>query len=619
MERGTPISYKNVTLQDGFWKHRQEINRTVTLQAVYDRFEETGRFAALRCVCDYEKGKEPHIFWDSDVAKWLESAAYILQKAPDAKLEQLVDETVALILQSQDESGYFNSYFLVCEPDNRFGNRDAHELYCAGHLMEAAVAYFEATGKDAFLRGMCKYADYIERVFKLEDSAEFAACGHEEIELALAALYRCTGETRYLELARHFVEVRGRDERDDNPLYWAHPSYSQTHLPVREQETAEGHCVRAMYLYCAMADLALETGDESLLQALRTLFHNVVDKRMYITGGIGSSNAGEAFTIDYDLPNATSYTETCAAIGLALFARRMSLLEPDSLYADIAEKALYNGVLSGVSLDGKAFFYENPLERDPLQFDRDVSVRSGKTHYPILERQEVFGCSCCPPNITRVMASLGSFLYSKSGDTLFIHQYTANTAQPDAGFTLTQQTDYPASGKVRIMAEGGQGKTLALRIPQWCASFSVSLNGGAVAAEPRKGYVYIPLQEPRCEIQLTLDMPARLMEANPAVQADAGRVCLTRGPLVYCLEERDNGKLLRSLAVDSALDCTLCYDEGMQAYAIETDGFRRSAASDALYLPYAKRWESTRLRFIPYFAFANRGVGEMLVWVQARE
>ncbi len=300
--KSTFVNHKDVFLDDGFWWHKQELINEKTIYAVMDRFKETGRFDAFKF--DWKEGQpnQPHCFWDSDIAKWMESVAYILEKKEDPTLEATVDELVDLIEANQDENGYFNIFYTVIEPHNRWKNRSGHELYTAGHLIEAAIAYYYATGKDKFLRLMCKFADHIEQVFKINQSATFATPGHEEIELALVKLYRCTQETRYLELAKFFVDNRGCNTKDQFDS-WVNSKYTQSHLPVREQTTAEGHAVRAVYLYSGMADLALEYNDTALFNACHTIFDNIINKRMYITGGIGSTQVGEAFTIDYDLPN----------------------------------------------------------------------------------------------------------------------------------------------------------------------------------------------------------------------------------------------------------------------------------------------------------------------------
>ena len=480
-----PISYREIEITGGFWRELQTRNREVTVPAVLERFRETGRFDAFTFPTAWPEGRKPHYFWDSDVAKWIESAAYILQKGPNPLLEQAVEEVVARIEKNQGKDGYFNIYFTVVDPEGRWKNRDAHELYCAGHLIEAAVAYYEATGRDRFLNCMLKYAAHIEKVFMIDGSAAFRTPGHEEIELALVRLARCTEDARWLRLSQWFVERRGRDPEDVAARPdWMRASYNQSHLPARMQTTAEGHAVRAMYLYCAMADLAAQYDDAGLAAACRALFENITQKRMYITGGVGSSRHGEAFTVDYDLPNETAYSETCAAIGLALFCRRMSALEPDGRYADAAERAVYNGLLSGVSQDGGAFFYENPLEIHPALRGRDSSVRNGE-HFPITRRQRVFGCSCCPPNLTRFIASFADFLFTQDGNTLYVHHYAdARTEQ------IEMRTEYPREGRVALRLRGMAGRRAALRIPGWCENFHCGAAGTL-----NRGYYYLDIRK----------------------------------------------------------------------------------------------------------------------------
>ena len=329
------VNYSNIKITGGFWREKQDMVRNITVKAVYDRFNDTGRFDAFKCEENPEH--EPHIFWDSDVAKWIEGVAYLTREKREIELEKIVDSVVDEIEKHRDTCGYFNSYYLTRHQDERFTNRDCHELYCLGHLIEAGVAYYESTGKDKLLKLMCDYADYVEKVFKNEHTAGFITPGHEEIELALVRLYECTKEERYLELAKYFVDERGKIQEE--LVEWGECAYNQSHKPVREQFTAEGHAVRAVYLYCAMADLALKYNDEGLKNACKRLFDNIADKRMYVTGGIGSSHDGEAFTVDYDLPNLVAYTESCAALGLILFANRMLLLENNAKYADVAERA----------------------------------------------------------------------------------------------------------------------------------------------------------------------------------------------------------------------------------------------------------------------------------------
>ena len=358
------IEFSDVKITGGYWKARQDINRSVTLKAVYDRFNETGRFEALKCDLRDGDTNIPHIFWDSDVAKWIEGASYILHSEKNDQAVEIIENAIDLIIKNSDENGYFNSHFLVAEKENRFRLRECHELYCAGHLIEAAVAYYELTGKDRFLNAVKKYADYIERAFKIDNTAAFITPGHPEIELALVRLYKATGEKRYIELAKYFIDKRGNCDEPGIYTDWANEYYSQDEIPVRERKTAEGHCVRALYLMCAAADIAYIYKDNDLKTACERFFDSIVNKRMYITGGVGSSNMGESFTIDYDLPNRTAYAETCAAISLAMFAERMLKFGADSRYSDIIERTMYNGIMSGISLDGKSFFYENPLEID---------------------------------------------------------------------------------------------------------------------------------------------------------------------------------------------------------------------------------------------------------------
>lgn len=618
MQHQHQVDFSAVSINGGFWKKKQDMVTETSLMAIYNRFSETGRFEALKLKGVEGQKDTPHIFWDSDVAKWIESVAYVLQKHPSAQLEQLVDEMVEDMVNSQMEDGYFQSHFQTVEPENRWTRRSDHELYCAGHLMEAAVAYYEATGKDKFLKMVCRMADHIEQVFVRRKSASFHSPGHEEIELALVRLYHCTGERRYLDLARYFVDVRGTEQDQEGTYSWCNPMYYQGHLPVREQETAEGHAVRAVYLYNAMARLALETEDESLLAAAKKIFANIANRRMYITGGIGSSFVGEAFTVDYHLPNLTAYTESCAALGLALFAYQMTRIDEDSLYADVIERVIYNGFLSSISLDGKAFFYENPLEIDPMLHNKDVSVNENKERFPIMQRKEVFECSCCPPNITRFIASIGNFLYTYEKDTVYIHQYMESSAEFDVENTrvkLVQKTDYPYNGSVSISVQGV--RNLALRIPGWCEDWSIEIDGAAVQPTINKGYAHVELDGGEHRIALVMEMKVRLIAANPKVQQDAGRVAVTHGPIVYCLEGVDNGSYLRNIYVDRKTDWHVSWDENLGVQTLNGIGWRRKIRENApLYSPLQDDLETVELKWIPYFAFANRGETEMIIWVQ---
>ena len=594
------VPFQNVTLTGGFLFDRQELNRKTTIHAVYDRFVETGRFAAFDF--NYKKGDEivPHIFWDSDVAKWLEGAAYILQKHQAPDLERIVDDTVEKIKAHQLPDGYFNVYHTVVEPELRWKERNNHELYCAGHLMEAAVAYAEATGKTDFLSCMEKYADHIWQMFVEEKSAVFATPGHEEIELALVRMYRHTGKKKYLDLAAHFINERGKQIEDDMGFY------SQSHRPVREQAEAVGHAVRALYLYTGMAYLAAETGEQALIDACRTLFANVTEKKMYVTGATGSTYRGESFTDAYDLPNDSAYAETCASIALMLLGNAMLSLENNAKYADAVERALYNGVLSGLSQDGKAFFYENPLE---INLAERFQAPFAKPHHAITERVECFECSCCPPNLNRTLASLGNYTYGVEGDTLFINQFIASRLDFE-GIFCTQKTNYPHNGCIKLQANGI--KRVAVRIPAWCDKFD--LNKPFVM---QNGYAVV--ENDGDEILFDLDVSPHYVWADPRASRDAGKVCVMRGPVVYCAEGVDNGPHLHSFLLPSTPDFRESGNEAFSLPCLELDCEKyQPFTSGNLYENHAPVREKATLKLIPYHCFANRGESDMLVWLHTK-
>ncbi len=597
MER---VDFSKTRITGGFWKQKQDLVRNTTVKAVYDRFCDTGRFEVFKA--DTSRF-EPHIFWDSDVAKWLEGVAYLTAIEREPELERIVDELVCDIEKMQDENGYFNIYHTLCAPEKRFTARDNHELYCAGHFMEAAVAYYNATGKRKLLDLMCKYADHIEKRFVKDKDTCFVTPGHEEIELALVKLYECTREKRYLELSKFFVDQRG--QKIEGLTTWSEQMYNQSHAPVREQKTAEGHAVRAVYLYCAMADLALKTGDEKLKEACEDIFDNIVNKRMYITGGIGSSHAGEAFTVDYDLPNMIAYTESCAALGLILFANRMLLLTNDSKYSDVVERALYNGFLSSISLDGRSFFYTNPLEILPYMHTRDASVNHNSIWLPEMSRKEVFDCSCCPPNIVRFIPSVANLIYTVDADMLYIHQYMESETELEIGgkkLTVIQKTSYPVDGKVEICVKGGDVK-IAVRIPEWCDSYE----GDTV-----KGYAYLELKE-NSPMLLDFKMRPVFIEANPLVGADCGKYAVSRGPVVYCMESIDNGDNIRDIRLDEKSPFILGDVSVFGTPTLKIKAYRRKPTEE-LYRPKKDDFTATEATLIPYYAFANRGVSEMQVW-----
>jgi len=624
-----PVPLAHVRIRDAFWAPRLRANRRRTLPAIYRRCKETGRIDAFRL--DWKPGREPvpHIFWDSDVAKWIEAASYALLAARDPQLEAMLEGVVELVASAQQPDGYLNAHFTVVEPGRRWANlRDCHELYCAGHLMEAAVAHHQATGSRKLLDAMCRYADHIASVFGAEPGQRRGYCGHEEIELALVKLYRVTGEERYLRLSEYFVEERGRQPHyfdlearargEDPEAHWAGSyAYCQAHVPVREQNEVMGHAVRAMYLYSAMADLAAELGDRSLLSACERLWEDLCLRKMYITGGLGPSSHNEGFTAPYDLPNEAAYAETCAAVGLLMWSHRMLQFDCDGRYADVMERALYNGVLSGISLDGERFFYVNPL-----------ASRGG--HH----RQHWFDCACCPPNIARLLASLGSYVCSRSSDALAVHLYVrgeVDTVLPDgARIRLRQDTRYPWEGAIRLLIELAAPRefSLRLRLPGWCRRHSLSLNGRLVSAPLERGHLVIARTWRAGDIvELDLDMPVEQIVTHPSVQADQGRAALQRGPLVYCLEGADHGGVgpasamsLSRLSLPRGAAFRARLDAGLLNGVVVIEG--KAAATDevpwrqSLYLPADRQSHSLiDFRAIPYYAWDNREPGEMTVWL----
>ncbi len=596
------ISFDKINITDGFWKARQDVNRTTTINAVWNRFSDTGRIKAFEF--KWKEGDEckPHIFWDSDVAKWIESAAYIIHKNPDEELEGKIEWLIDRIEENQHPDGYFNLYYTLCEPGKRFTDRTCHELYCLGHLIEAAVAYYNATGKDRFINILCKYLELVEKVFVKENSAAFITPGHEEIELALFKLYNCTGNERWLDLAMFFLDMRGTVPHDQSLYEGTHPKYSQSHLPVREQFEAEGHCVRACYLYSAMADAALVKRDEKLKVACEKIFDDIINKKMYITGGLGSTHKGEAFTVAYDLPNETAYAETCAAISLAFFAQRMFILTGDSKYADAIERVMYNGIISGLSLDGISFFYVNPLEINLINHTRHACVTNGDP-LPITQRKEVFDCSCCPPNLTRFIASVGDYVFAENDDTIFVNQFVSGEYEEN-GQKVSIKTEYPSQGTVEI--KSSFNKAVAVRIPSWCNRFT-----STVSYTQKDGYIYF--DKGNSDIVIIFDITPVINISNPLVWENIGKCAITAGPVVYCAEGVDNGDL-RGLFIKRNSTFTMEYSDEYKTNIIKADAVRYED-NGQLYTNGKYCKTDIELRLIPYFAFANRGESDMKVWI----
>ena len=622
----TPVSWKAVSIDDTFWTPHLEVNREVTLPRIYQISQETGRIGNFRL--NWKPGMEPkpHIFWDSDVAKWIEAASYSLGTHPNPELEAKVDEVISLIVAAQQPDGYLNTYFTAVEPQKRWTNlRDWHELYCAGHMIEAAVAHFQATGKRLLLDAMCRYADYIDTVFGNEPGKKRGYPGHEEIELALIKLYQVRGEKRYLYLSKYFVDERGRQPhyfdieahlRGENLAAFQHKTYeyNQSHLPVREQSEVVGHAVRAMYLYSAMADLARDLPDQSLFAADRRLWNHLCTTRLYITGGLGPSPYNEGFTTDYDLPNETAYAETCAAIGFVFWNHRILQLDCNARYADMLERTLYNGVLSGVSLNGEKFFYENPLA-------------SLGTHH----REAWFRVACCPPNIARLFASLGQYIYAVNDTDIAVHLYMQNTAcMTVAGreVTVRQETTYPWNGTItlRLTMDEPAKFGLRLRIPGWCQSAHLKVNGEAfdIASHLEEGYVRVErLWQADDSVELELAMPVERMYAHPNVRQDAGRVGLQRGPFVYCLEGADNKVPLHRIVVPRTAELESQFEPDLLGGVTVIRGkalFEDEAGwAGRLYRAWPASLQSDTITAIPYYAWDNRQPGEMRVWLREGE
>lgn len=596
------ICYDKINVTGGFWQQKQQLVRKTTIWNVYKRFKETGRFDAFKQQWKEGEPNKPHIFWDSDIAKWLESVAYLTLKEREPELEAIVDEVVSDIEKNQWDDGYYNSYFQLVEPENRFTVRGHHELYCLGHLIEAAVAYDRATGKNKLLQLMEKYTDLVYRIFVEEKSAAFDSPGHEEIELALVRLYEHTDKKKYLDLALHFINKRGSLEMPNEKDKYLGSRNIQDHLPVREQTSAEGHAVRACYLYCAMADLAQHTGDRELERAVKSIFNSIVNRKMYITGAIGSTRVGEAFEEDYRLPNDTAYGETCAAIALALFAKRMQLLDPEnSVYADTVERVIYNGFLSGMSLDGKAFFYVNSQEID---LNQRKYAEGYDRKFPITQRVEVFNCSCCPPNVTRFIPLIAELCYTYTDDTVFVNQYMET--QADLGdCKITQKTNYPFEGKVILSYEGGK-KTLALRKPYWCGSFTV--NGKKLPC--KNGYVYVDA-DGNAQLEINMEFELKYIFANTAVRENRGCTALTYGPFVYCMEGVDNGESLGEVMLACG-KAKFYFDSKLSLPCFSHPAIRKTI--EGLYSDKVKI-TPINAKFIPYFAYANRGETDMRLWV----
>lgn len=678
-----PLSLRDVTINDKFWKEKMELVRTEVIPYQWDALNDRVEGAAPSfCMRNFkiagkitkarrelgDKYQEKiwpldtfetlpqdmehmedrfygFLFQDSDFSKWIEAVAYSLTQHPDEELERIADGAIDIVCAAQQDNGYLDTYYIINDMSKVFTNlRDNHELYCFGHLTEGAVAYYQATGKDKLLNAARRFADYVYECFGKEDGRKKGYPGHEIAEMALMRLYDVTGGEKYRELSEFFINQRGT-----RPYYFdaEHPetvkkghedelrhSYNQAHLPVREQDEAVGHSVRAVYLYSGMADVARVDGDESLYNACLKLWDNITQKKMYVTGGIGATHMGEAFSFNYDLPNDTAYSETCAAIGLVFFARRMLEIKADRRFADVMERALYNTVLAGMAADGKSFFYVNPLEVYPKACHEDAR----KFHVKPV-RQKWFGCACCPPNIARLLSSLSMYAYTENDDTLFAHLFVGGSVNKYIGRTggrvdaegvsgdclsFYVTTDMPWQGTTvyGCTNEKPVHGTLAIRIPEWSRSFKVSGVTGELdesTAQLKDGYLYVTRDWKKGDsVQLELSMETEFVAANTEVREDMNKTALRRGPFIYCLEEADNGAGLHKLSVcvDSKPEELMLNIAGTDVVALRIAGKRIKASDMALYGTLKKpEYEEVELIYVPYYAWNNRGEGEMSVWV----
>lgn len=640
------MNLKNIKVQDCFWSPRQELVKEVVIpyqeKILDDRIpgvEKSHALANFRIAAGLEEGEfYGMVFQDSDVAKWLEGVAWSLAMKPDAELENRADTVIDIIEKAGQPDGYLNTYFSIKEPAHKWQNlQECHELYCAGHMMEAATAYYEVTGKKKLLEVMERMADHIDDRFG--PGKQPGVPGHQEIEIGLLRLYHATGREKYLELARYFIDERGKNpdffKDEAQKRGWSHfgmvpedTKYNQSYAPVREQKTAEGHSVRAVYMYTAMAELAGRTGDGELLKACETLWENITQKRMYLTGGIGSTVEGEAFSLDYDLPNDTVYAETCASIGLVFFARKMLDNRPCGKYGDVMEQALYNGVLSGMQLDGQRFFYVNPLEVNP-----GISgVLHGYKHV-LPQRPGWYACACCPPNVVRLLMSLGKYAWGYDSNTVYSHLFLGG----EAGFPqadIAVESEYPWNGRVvyTVKPKDGRGHfTLAVRIPSYVKDKKIVVQGKGMPHEKtaecrstgtdeyeKNGYFYMERDwQDGDRVEITFDMPVRRIRCNTAVRSNIGQVALMRGPVVYCFEGVDNGQRLQELWIPQNSEIQERREEESLLKGMVTLEFigRRISSGDSLYSQERPVGQDAAMKAIPYFAWGNRGLNQMRVWM----
>ena len=634
------LPLKDIHITDPFFAARIETARSVTIPYMWNALNDAVPGAAKSgCIANFEIAAglregafTGYCFQDSDLWKWIEGVAYSLSTHPDAELEALADGAIDLAAKAQQPDGYLDTFYIINGIDKRFTNlRDNHELYVAGHMFEAAVAYYEATGKRKILDMACRVADCLDRNLGPEEGKIHGYPGHQEAELGLAKLYRVTGEERYLRLAKYFLDARGTkphyfdieaEARNEQPKpdWRRYPpekySYHQAHKPVREQTEAIGHAVRQLYMLAGMAEVGALSGDNTLVEAADRLLDNIVTKQMFITGGVGAVNEGEAFSFNYDLPPERCYTETCASIALIMTANRLGRIHADGRCGDTVERALYNGILSGVSLDGTKYFYMNPLEVWPERCERRADMEIDP------QRLAWFGCACCPPNVLRTLTGLGNYIYAADENTLMIDQYIASEAKAALGgtdVTVRMDANYPWSGEVKLTVDAAADFTMMLRLPGWAKEWQLKLNGKPVEAQAENGFIVIDRAfEAGDVVELSLPMVVRFMNASLHTPNYAGKTALTRGPLVYCIEQADNGDHLWSMSVRSG-DAKVCHENDLLGgVTTVTCAGVREEVLDELYAEAVPAEESTQIKFVPYYAWGNRGKGEMSVWVRRK-
>jgi DUF1680 family protein len=585
------VDFSQVKINDNFWSPRLKSHVTTTLPVCIDQIEhKTGRIRNFENAAN-KSGEHSGIFYDdSDVYKALEGMAYSLINHPDPQLEQKCDEWIEKFAAAQEPDGYINTFYSLTDLNKRWDNMDKHEMYCAGHMIEAAVAYYQATGKRTLLDVSIRMVEHMMSLFG--PGKRHWVPGHEEIELALVKLYKVTNEEKYLDFAYWLLEERGHGHGSKGSEGTWNPIYYQDEVPVRDLEEITGHAVRSMYLFCGMADVAALKHDEGYIRALNRLWDDVVLRKMYITGGIGSSRHNEGFTEPYDLPNYEAYCETCASVGMVFWNSRMNELTGDAKYVDVLERSLYNGALAGISLRGDLFFYVNPL------------ASHGDHH-----RRAWYGTACCPSQVSRFLPSIGNYIYGLSEDAVWVNLYVGNSAEIKAGkrgkknFTLQQETDYPWDGNVRLTISELRKpleKEMRLRIPDWCENYSIAVNGETIEeVRVEKGYAVIDrVWKENDEITLTMDMPVKMVQADPRVKENIDKRSVQRGPLVYCMEEVDNPSFNELiLSPDTQFNTAFSPSLLNGVTTIE------AVTGDQI------------ITFIPYYAWDNREAGQMKVWV----